>query len=94
MKGVKKFSAYLKEELQNKEFRKAFVKEEIYANLAIQIAQMRRTQGHSQKEIAEFLGTTQQTISRLENPRNSQLSLNTLVKLASFFKKGLQIQFV
>lgn len=94
MRGVKKFSTYLKGELQNKEFRKAFAKEEVYSNLAIQIAQMRKTQGYSQKEIAEFLGTTQQTISRLESLNNSQLSLNTLVKLAAFFKKGLQIQFV
>jgi len=94
MKGVKKFSTYLRGELRNKEFSKAFAKEEVYANLAIQIAQMRKTQGYSQKAIAELLNTTQQTVSRLENPRNSQLSLNTLIKLAAFFKKGLQIQFV
>jgi len=94
MKGVKKFSAYLKEQLKNEEFRKAFEKEGIYADLAIQIAHLRQSQGYSQKELARFLGTTQQTVSRIENPHNESLSVNTLIKLAIFFKKGLNIEFV
>lgn len=94
MKGVRKFSQYLKEELKHKGFRKAFEKEEIYAGLAIQIAKLRKEQGYSQKEISKLLHTTQQTVSRLENPHNNSLSLNTLIKLALFFKKGLKIQFV
>jgi DNA-binding XRE family transcriptional regulator len=94
MKGVEKFSDYLKKELKNKEFRKAFEEEEIYANLAIQIAKLRQGRGYTQKDLARSLRTTQQTVSRLENPHNNSLSLNTLIKLAIFFKKGLQIHFV
>jgi DNA-binding XRE family transcriptional regulator len=94
MKGVEKFSTYLKKELKNKEFRRYFEKEGVYADLAIQIANLRKNQRYSQKDVARFLGTTQQTISRIEDPRNNSLSINTLIRLAIFFKKGLRIQFV
>lgn len=94
MKGVEKFSTYLKKELKNKDFRKIFEKEGIYADLAIQIARLRQAQGYSQKDVARFLSTTQQTISRIENPQNNSISINTLIRLAVFFKKGLRIQFI
>ncbi len=94
MKGVEKFSTYLKKELKDKEFREAFEKEEIYADLAIQIARLRQSRGYTQKDLARFLGTTQQTISRLEDPWNNGLSVSTLLKLAHVFKKNLRIQFV
>lgn len=94
MKGVEKFATYLKKELKDKEFRETFEKEEAYAELAIQIARLRQSRGYTQKDLARFLGTTQQTISRLENPRNNGLSVSTLLKLARVFKKNLRIHFV
>ena len=94
MKGARKFSTYLKDELGDKAFKKAFDEEEVYANIAIQIAKLRQKKGYSQQELARLLHTTQQTISRIENPRNSSLSVNTLMRLAFLFKKGLQIRFV
>ena len=94
MKGVIKFSGYLKEELKNKAFRKAFEEEEIYADLAIQIAKLRQDNGFTQKDLAKVLRTTQQTVSRLEDPENYSLSLGTLIKLAKVLHKKLKIQFV
>ena len=94
MKGVIKFSDYLKEELKNKAFRKAFEEEEIYADLAIQIAKLRQDNGFTQKDLAKVLRTTQQTVSRLEDPENYSLSLGTLIKLAKVLHKKLKIQFV
>jgi DNA-binding XRE family transcriptional regulator len=94
MKGVRKFSQYLKKELKHKEFRKEFEEEEIFANLAIQIAKLREAEGYTQKDLAKMLHTTQQTVSRLEDPDNSRISLTTLIKLARAFKRGLKIQFV
>jgi DNA-binding XRE family transcriptional regulator len=94
MKGVRKFSKYLKKELKNKVFRKVFEEEKIYADLAVQIAKLRQNNGYSQKDLAKLLQTTQQTVSRLEDPDNHSLSLNTLIRLAKLFKKGLSIQFV
>lgn len=94
MKDAIKFSDYLKKELKKKTVRKAFEEEEIYANLAIQIAKLRQNNGFTQKDLAKAMYTTQQTVSRIENPQNRGLSINTLIKLAIFFKKGLRIEFV
>ena len=43
---------------------------------------------------AKRLHTSQQTISRLESPRNGSLSLRTLVKLAHALGKEVKVQFV
>lgn len=94
MKGVRRFKDYLKEELKGKEFKEAFEKEEIYADLAIQIAKLRQKKGLTQAELAKVLHTTQQTISRLEDPRNKSLSLNTLIEVAHALDKHLKIQFI
>ncbi len=93
MKGAIRFNDYLKEQLKNKEFKKAFEEEEVYASLAIQIAKLRQDNGISQKDLAKALETTQQTISRLEDPHNKSLSLSTLIKLAEAFRKKLKIRF-
>ena len=94
MKGVRRFSDILKEDLKNPEFRKAFEEEEIYASIAIQIAKIREKQKFTQKELARRLHTTQQTISRLENIHNRSYSLNSLIKLSEVFNKHLKIEFV
>jgi DNA-binding XRE family transcriptional regulator len=94
MKGVNRFSTYLKKELKDKEFRETFKKEGVYAELAIQIARLRGSCGYTQKGLARLLDTTQQTVSRLEDSGNNGLSVNTLLKLAHAFKKNLRIRFV
>ena len=94
MKGIKRFSRYLEKQKKHKEFTKAFEREGIYADLAIQVAKLREQEGYTQHDLAQVLHTTQQTISRLENPRNRSLSLSTLIRLASLFKKELRIEFV
>ena len=88
-----KFKDYLKEELKNKEFKKAFDEEEIYASLAIQTAKIRQKGGLTQKELAKRLHT-QQTVSRLENIHNRSYSLRTLIELAQALDKRLKIEFV
>lgn len=94
MRGAKSFQKYLKEELKNPEFRKAYEEEGVYADIAIQIAKLREKEGLSQQELAHLLHTTQQTVSRLEQDENESLSLHTLIKLARTFHKRLKIQFV
>ncbi len=88
-----KFRDELREKSKNKEFKKAFDEEDVYARLAIQIAKLREEQGLNQKELAKRLHTSQQMISRLEDPCNRSFSLNTLVKLAKAFHKRLDIRF-
>ncbi|MCK4852263.1 MAG: helix-turn-helix transcriptional regulator [Candidatus Omnitrophica bacterium] len=94
MKNVRSFKDRLKKDLKNPEFRKAFDEEEVYAALAIQIAKIREKQNVTQKELARRLHTTQQTISRLEDTRNTSYSLKTLIKLARVFHKKVKIKFV
>ena len=91
---VRRFKDRLKEDLKNREFKKAFDEQEVLSSLAIQIAKIRHACGLSQKELAVRLHTTQQTVSRLEDPDNKSYSLNTLIKLARVFHKELQVQFV
>ena len=94
MKTYRRFKDRLKEDLKNPEFKKAFEKEEIFASLAIQIAQIRQKQGLSQKDLAKRLKTTQRTVSRLEDTNNNSLSLSTLLKLAGVLHKKLKIELV
>ena len=94
MKNTVKFKDYLKEELKNKEFKKAFNEEEVYASLAIQTANIRQEKGITQEELAKRLRTTQQTVSRLEDIHNKSYSLKTLIKLARALDKGLKVEFV
>ena len=88
-----KFKDHLREQLKNREFKKAFDEEDVYARLAIQIAKLRERQGINQKDLAKRLHTSQQMISRLEHPENGSLSVATLIKLAQAFHKKLDIRF-
>jgi DNA-binding XRE family transcriptional regulator len=94
MKGARKFSGYLREQLKDEEFKKSFEEEDIYADLAIEIARLRNERGLSQGDLARLLNTTQQNVSRLENPHNKSFSIMTLIKLARAFHKNVRIQFV
>lgn len=90
----RRFQDRLKEDLKDPSFKKAFDEEEILSSIAVQIAKSREANGLSQKELARRLQTTQQTVSRLENPHNKSYSLTTLIKLARAFHKNLQVRFV
>ena len=93
MKGVRRFRDRLKEDLKNRKFKQVFDEEDIYARLAVQIAKIREEQGMSQKDLAERLHTSQQMVSRLEDPANRSLSLQTLIKLAEALHKKLKVRF-
>ena len=94
MKGARRFQDYLKEQLKDGEFRKGFEEEGVYAQLAVQIARLRTRKKLSQKRLARLLHTSQQTVSRLEDPQNTSYSLRTLVKLAHALGKELKVQFI
>ena len=94
MKGVVSFKSDLKERIKNKKFKKDFDEEEIYANIALQIAKERENMGITQTDLAGLLNTSQQAISRLEDSSYHGYSLNTLVRLASVFDRKLKIKFV
>ena len=94
MKGTRRFRDYLKERLKDEKFRKGFEEEGVYAEVALQIARLRVERRMSQKRLAEILHTSQQMVSRLEDPRNASYSLKTLEKLARALGKELRVQFI
>ena len=76
------------------EFIKAYDEEILRLKLAYKIVQLRKARHLSQHELAEKVGTTQQTISRLEDSENAQLNLHTLTRLAMALKAKLDIDLV
>jgi transcriptional regulator with XRE-family HTH domain len=55
---------------------------------------MREKRGWTQEAMAGKLGTTQNTISRLENPRTGKPTIKTLLRIARAFDVGLLVRFV
>jgi len=94
MKGVRSFQNYLKEQLKDPAFREVYEEEGLFVELAIRIAHLRQHKGVTQRQLAQRLHTSQQTISRLESPRNGSLSLRTLVRIAHALGKEVKVQFV
>ena len=94
MKQLRRFKERLSQDLQNEDFKKAFEEENLFADLAIKIANVRQEKGISQKELAKRLHTSQQMVSRLEHPKNMSFSLKTLVKIARVLNKHLSIELI
>ncbi len=94
MRGARRFRDYLKEQLKDPAVREAYEEEGLFVELAIQIGRLRERKGLTQRALAKRLHTSQQTISRIESPRNGSLSLRTLIKLAHALGKEVKVQFV
>ena len=94
MRGGRRFRDYLKEQLKDQTVREAYEEEGLFVELAIQIGRLRERKGLTQRALAKRLHTSQQTISRIESPRNGSLSLRTIVKLAHALGKEVKVQFV
>lgn len=78
----------------DKTYRDAFVAENIYGRLALKILALREAQGLSQKELGDKLGVAQTWVSKLEDPNYGKLTLSTLLRLASAFDVGIEVDFV
>ena len=62
------FDSYLEQQLNDPGFAARFERAGEAWDVALQIADLRRQAGLSQKELAKLLKTSQQQISRLESP--------------------------
>lgn len=74
--------------------RHAYVSAEISTALATQIRSLRVQRGWTQRELARRLETTQNAVSRMEDPSYGRLSLQTLLQLSRVFDTGLQVRFI
>lgn len=62
-------------------------------DVALQIADLRRQAGLSQKELAKLLKTSQQQISRLESPSYEGHSLSMLRRVAEVLHARVRVVF-
>ena len=84
----------LVEKLQDKEYRDAFVSEGVFSRLPLKIHALREQRRWSQKQLGEKAGVAQAWVSKLEDPNYGKLTLSTLLRLASAFDVGLEVDFV
>lgn len=80
--------------LKNRKARDAYVEAELVNGLAHQIRIIRQQRGWSQKELAKRVGTTQTTISRLEDPSYGKYSIRTLLALGKVFDVALFVRYM
>lgn len=84
----------LREKLQEKPYRDAFVASQIRIALSFQIRALREKRGWTQAQLAEQVGMLQPRISAMERPGGSKFSLETLLRLASAFDVAFVGRFV
>ena len=75
-------------------FRKAYDEETLNLKIAYKITQLRKARHLTQHELAKKIGTSQQNISRLEDSRNTQVTLHTLIRLSKALKARLNVDLV
>ena len=80
--------------VKNREYRDSYVGEGVKTWVARQIRSLREQRDLSQGELGELCGKPQSAISRLEDPDYGQMSLQTLLELASAFDVALSVKFV
>ena len=87
-------SQHIEEEFKkNGEFRAAYIGEVARLELARRIRILRTQRNLTQYQLAKRMHTTQQTISRLEDSKNTHISIATLAKVATALRAKLQIDF-
>jgi|GEM_PF-1432963 len=82
----------LLQNLLDKDYRRQFVAERIYARLPLKIRFLRGDR--TQQQIAEKAGKAQTWISKLEDPNYGKFTLATLLDVAAAFDVGLEVDFV
>lgn len=81
------------EKFKDKAYRDLFIAEHIYTRLPIKIRGLREQRGWSQKELGKKIGMAQAWVSKLEDPTYGKYTIATLLRLASAFDVGLDIDF-
>ena len=87
------FDKYLKKQMDDLEFKKAWDNSELKYQLMIMMLKARNEQNLTQSDLAERTGLRQSNISRIENGQ-AMPSITTLSKIAHGLGKQLQIKFV
>lgn len=83
---------YLKEQLEDPEFRKEWEKSEAAYQVTKALIEARLKDKISQRELAKRVGTTQAVISRIENMSVSP-SIGLLQRIANSLGRKLEVKF-
>lgn len=94
MKAVRAatFDDWLKNQMQDPEFRRGYPEGLQAVRLAYRLHQLREGRGWSQAELARRMGTSQQAISRLEQGDHDGVTLRTLARMAEALDAELVVQ--
>ncbi len=84
----------LLENLRDKKFRDSFVSARVDGGTAFQMRYLRESEGWTQAELARRLGTSQNSVWRLESPNYGKASISTLKRIASIYDVALVVRFV
>ena len=87
------FDEYLERQLLDPEMAARLEQAGEAWDVALQIAELRRRAGLSQKELARLLNTSQQQVSRLESTGYAGHSLSTLRRVADALHARMRIIF-
>ncbi len=90
---IRTFRERLKEDLKDPEFRRYLEEERRALAMAMKIAEVREKADLSQKELAARMGSSQQTVSRLESGEYDGYTVKTLWKIADATGQSLEIDF-
>ena len=91
--GLEKFEHYLHEKLKNSEFKKNYEIERAKVAVAQKIAEMRQGSHLRQADLARKMHVSQQFISQIESGQETNLTLDTLLKLARSLGRNIKISF-
>lgn len=83
----------LNERLKDQKFRRGFELERAKVALAQKIAEIRQKENLNQVELARRMKVSQQFISQIETAEQSNLTLDTLLKIARSLNRGIKISF-
>lgn len=79
--------------LKDHDFRRAFAEEAVDVGVPIQIREMRRARGWTQKRLGEVANLAQEAVARAESMSYGRFTLATLKNLAAAFDCALIVRF-
>lgn len=86
---MKTFKKHLEEKLTDKEFKEIYDEERILLEISLQLQEVRKVSGLSQRELAKIARVTQQQLSKIESGLNCNLS--TFLRVCHALKVKLDI---
>jgi DNA-binding XRE family transcriptional regulator len=91
---LEKIDKHLKKELKSRRFKRAFELERAKVALAQRIAELRQDKNLTQTALAKKLGVSQQFVSQIETGQEKNLTVETLLRIASSLGRGIKISFI